>query len=122
MEKLDWRTSTSLAKLMGTIVSISGSFIVTYLEGPLLLRTVSSRNLLNQLVSQESNWIIGRLFLALDCVLTYAWALILKKYPSELIVIFYYCFFVAVQSVIRGGKPKKKTCTDSGLRSLQSNS
>ncbi|XP_038694522.1 WAT1-related protein At5g40240-like isoform X2 [Tripterygium wilfordii] len=104
MEKLDWRTSTSLAKLMGTIVSISGAFIVTYWKGPSLLRTVSSLNLLNQLVSQESNWIIGGLLLALDCLMTSAWvilqALVLKKYPSELVVVFYYCFFVAIQSFI----------------------
>ncbi|XP_052732631.1 WAT1-related protein At5g40240 isoform X2 [Vigna angularis] len=44
------------------------------------------------------------LFLAADCIMASAYiilqASILKKYPAELIVVFFYCFFVAIQSAV----------------------
>ncbi|KAE9603976.1 putative EamA domain-containing protein [Lupinus albus] len=106
MEQLDWRRSSSLAKTLGTIVSIAGAFVVTLYKGPALLkglRLLSPANSSQEPVfTQESNWILGGLFLAADCVLASAYiilqASILKKYPAELIVVFFYCFFVAIQS------------------------
>ncbi|PQQ03954.1 WAT1-related protein [Prunus yedoensis var. nudiflora] len=78
MERIDGRSSSSLAKTLGTIVSISGAFI--------------------------SNWVLGGMCIALNCVLASSWlivqASVLKKYPAELIMVFYYCFFVAIQSVV----------------------
>ncbi|KAG5019152.1 hypothetical protein JHK87_015007 [Glycine soja] len=105
MEKLDWRKLSSLAKLLGTIVSIAGAFIVTLYKGPALLMGVSSANSSQQpLLSEDSNWILAGLFLAADCVMASAYiivqASILKKYPAELIVVFFYCFFVAIQSAV----------------------
>eukprot|EP00257_Ricinus_communis_P022484 XP_015582226.1 WAT1-related protein At3g28050-like isoform X1 [Ricinus communis] len=103
MEKLDGRTSSSLAKSMGTIISVGGAFILTYYKGPLVLLT-PSLNSSHQLLTQPSNWIIGGLLLAADCVMTSAWiiiqALILKIYPAELIIVFFYCFFVTILSAI----------------------
>ncbi|CAK7326938.1 unnamed protein product [Dovyalis caffra] len=104
LEKLDWRSSSTLAKSMGTIVSIAGAFIVSYYKGPSLLIAPSPSNLHHQLLSQQSNWIIGGLLLAVDCVAASAWliiqALILKKYPAELIIVFFYTFFVTILSTI----------------------
>ncbi|KAJ9709052.1 hypothetical protein PVL29_000836 [Vitis rotundifolia] len=102
MEKLDWRGS-SIAKSMGTVVSIAGAFIVTFYKGSPILMTPSPSNFPDQLfLSQQSNWVFGGLLLAADCVMSSAWlilqASILKKYPAELIINFYYCFFVAIQS------------------------
>lgn len=65
MEKLDWRSSNSLAKSLGTIVSISGAFIVTFYKGPTLLMTSSS-----------SDWVIGGLLLVADCIMTSAWLIV----------------------------------------------
>ncbi|KAJ9187993.1 hypothetical protein P3X46_003395 [Hevea brasiliensis] len=104
MEKVDWRTFTTLAKSMGTIVSIGGAFILTYYKGPPIWMTRFPLNSSPQLFVQLSNWVIGGLLLAVDCVMTSAWiiiqALILKKYPAELIVVFFYCFFVTILSAI----------------------
>ncbi|CAL8093477.1 unnamed protein product [Prunus armeniaca] len=105
MERIDGRSSSSLAKTLGTIVSISGAFIVTLYKGPPLLMT-SSTDILshNQLFSEQSNWVLGGVCIALNCVLASSWlivqASVLKKYPAELIMVFYYCFFVAIQSVV----------------------
>ncbi|XP_048318072.1 WAT1-related protein At3g28050 isoform X2 [Ziziphus jujuba] len=103
MEKLDWRSTSSLAKSVGTIVSISGAFIVTFYEGPSLLMTSQSVNLSHaQLPVQQPNWIVGGLFLLADCIMTSAWVIveakILRKYPVVLIVVFFYCLYVAVLS------------------------
>uniref|UniRef100_A0A2P2JWJ8 WAT1-related protein At3g28050 isoform X1 n=1 Tax=Rhizophora mucronata TaxID=61149 RepID=A0A2P2JWJ8_RHIMU len=104
MEKLDLSSFSTLAKSMGTIISIVGAFIMTYYKGPQLLMMLSSSNSLCRLLFQQSNWVFGGLLLAADCVMTSAWiiiqALILIKYPAELIVVFFYCFFVTVQSAI----------------------
>ncbi|KOM41450.1 hypothetical protein LR48_Vigan04g164800 [Vigna angularis] len=105
MEQLDWRKFSSLAKSLGTIVSIAGAFIVTLYKGPALLLGMSSANSSpKQLLSVDSNWILAGLFLAADCIMASAYiilqASILKKYPAELIVVFFYCFFVAIQSAV----------------------
>ncbi|XP_012092057.1 WAT1-related protein At3g28050 isoform X2 [Jatropha curcas] len=103
MEKLNWRTSSTLAKSIGTIVSVGGAFILTYYKGPPVLMT-PPLNTSHGLLVQLSNWVIGGLLLAVDCVMTSSWviiqAFILKKYPAELIVVFFYCFFVTIQSAI----------------------
>ncbi|KAJ7943606.1 WAT1-related protein [Quillaja saponaria] len=105
MEILDWRSSSSLAKSLGTVVSIAGAFIVTLYKGPALLMIPSSSNLSHQqLMLQQPNWVLGGFFLAADCVMSSAFlivqASILKKYSAELIVVFYYFFFVAIQSAV----------------------
>ncbi|PON98897.1 Plant-drug/metabolite exporter [Trema orientale] len=93
METFNWRSSTTLAKSIGTIISILGAFIVSLYKGPSLL-----------MASSSSNWVLGGLLLTADCVVTSAWvivqALIIKRYPAELILVFFYCFFVAVLSAV----------------------
>ncbi|XP_057449352.1 WAT1-related protein At5g40230-like isoform X2 [Lotus japonicus] len=103
MELLDWKSSSTLAKSLGTIVSITGAFIATLYKGPALLMGLSPSNSSQQPVSsQDSNWILGGLFLAADCVMASGFlilqASILKKYPAGLITVFFYTFFVAIQS------------------------
>ncbi|KAL5762003.1 hypothetical protein ACOSP7_018267 [Xanthoceras sorbifolium] len=104
MEKLDWKNASSLAKSMGTIVLITGALIMTYYKGPPLLMTPSSHKPALQLFLGKSNWVIGGLLLAIDCIFGSAWlivqASILKIFPAELIVVFFYTFFVAIQSAI----------------------
>ncbi|KAF8399294.1 hypothetical protein HHK36_015159 [Tetracentron sinense] len=105
MEKLDLRNSSSQAKSMGTIVSISGAFIVTLYKGPPILLTPSASNSNQQLLlSQQSNWVIGGIFLATEYFLYPVWyvfqASIVKEYPVELFLVFFYNFFVAILSAI----------------------
>ncbi|XP_040970090.1 WAT1-related protein At5g40240 isoform X2 [Gossypium hirsutum] len=104
METLNLRSSTSQAKSLGTIVSIAGAFIVTFYKGPSLLMAPSHSSSPHLLLGQQSNWVIGGFLLAADCVFASAWlivqASVLKKFPAELFVVFYYCFFVTLQSGI----------------------
>lgn len=104
MEKMNLKSSSSQAKLLGTIVSIAGAFIVTFYKGPSLLRATSLSSSSNQLLLLRSDWVVGGFLLAADCMCASAWlivqASVLKKFPAELIVVFYYCFFVTLQSGI----------------------
>ncbi|XP_042006845.1 WAT1-related protein At3g28050-like [Salvia splendens] len=105
MEVLNCRSSSFLAKTLGTVVSISGAFVVTLYKGPEILTHLSSPKLHYEYIgvlAAQSSWIIGGLFLAADCVVASAYiivqASILKKYPAELIIVFFYCFFAAILS------------------------
>ncbi|CAN6549018.1 unnamed protein product [Malus baccata var. baccata] len=118
MERIDVRSFSSLAKTLGTIVSISGAFIVTLYKGPPILN--KSSTVMNDMVSQklllseQSNWVLGGVCVAANCMLAASWlivqstsyfisvfhASVLKKYRAELIMVFNYCFFVAIQSVV----------------------
>ncbi|XP_062110253.1 WAT1-related protein At3g28050-like [Humulus lupulus] len=108
MEALNWRSSSSQAKSIGTIILILGAFIVTLYKGPSLLMTPSSSSNVSytELLFQQPNWVLGGLLLTADCVAASAWlivqASILKQYPAELIMVFFYCFFVAVLSAVFG--------------------
>lgn len=105
MERVDCRSYSTLAKSMGTIISMGGAFVITYYKGPLLLKALpSASNSSHQVLSQHSNWVLGGLLLAVDCTMASSWlivqALILKKYPAKLIVVFFYFFFSTVLSSI----------------------
>ncbi|PIA40428.1 hypothetical protein AQUCO_02500255v1 [Aquilegia coerulea] len=99
MEKLDIRSRSSQAKTVGTIVSITGAIIVTLYKGqPVIVAQSQS------LHSSQSNWLIGGALLAADWLLMSIWnivmAAIVKDYPAELTITFFYCFFVTILSAI----------------------
>ncbi|GMI87791.1 Usually multiple acids move in and out Transporters 40 [Hibiscus trionum] len=99
MEKLEWRSASSQAKVLGTIISITGAFVITFYKGPTILR------LSHQLLfSSQLQWVLGGLLLAIEAFMTSAWyiiqAMVLKKFPAVLTVMFYLCFFNAALSSI----------------------
>lgn len=131
MEKLDCRSTSTLIKSVGTIVSIAGAFTATLYKGPQILLTSLSLTPQNHLHFQETDWVIGGLYLVVDCIAgslylivqVWGWlfesasfisresaleliyylffqASVLEKYPVELIVVFFYCFFASILSAI----------------------
>ncbi|KAF6168730.1 hypothetical protein GIB67_013112 [Kingdonia uniflora] len=93
-EKLNLRSWSSRAKLLGTIISISGAFIVTiFFSTPLQLS-----------LPPQLNWIPGGILRAITCLLAAIWnvlqATTVKKYPSQMTVVFFYCFFGTIQCAI----------------------
>ncbi|KAK3223274.1 hypothetical protein Dsin_010299 [Dipteronia sinensis] len=101
MEKLDLRVKSSLAKSIGTIVSIAGALTVTLYKGPAILITSYSHNKLQLL---QTNWVIGALLLTVAyfflSLLYIVQTWIIKDYPEELMVTFICCIFVTIQSAI----------------------
>ncbi|XP_035844887.1 WAT1-related protein At4g15540 isoform X2 [Helianthus annuus] len=81
MEKVHLRSYTSLAKILGTLLSISGAIIATVYSGQMLLST-----------SMNKDWIIGGILLAGQYFLLsfalVAQAKILVEYSVELILVF----------------------------------
>ncbi|XP_020411590.1 WAT1-related protein At3g28050 isoform X2 [Prunus persica] len=109
MEKLNWRSSSSQAKTIGTVVSITGAFVVTFYKGPAVIHarlSSAGTGLFSNLFlfSEKSHWVLGGLLLAADSFSTSLWfivqASILKKYPAVLITVFFYCFFVCIQCAL----------------------
>ncbi|XP_023730932.1 WAT1-related protein At4g15540 isoform X2 [Lactuca sativa] len=81
MESIDFRSYTSQAKIIGTIVSISGAIIATVYSGPSVLSNPIS-----------INWIVGGILLASQYFLLafalVAQAKIMKEYPVDVMVVF----------------------------------
>ncbi|KAI4352305.1 hypothetical protein L6164_006569 [Bauhinia variegata] len=98
METVDLRSSISQAKIMGSVVSISGALIVVLFKGPVILSPPSSSSptLMNSQLSSTShtNWVLGGSLLAIEYMLVSVWYIvqtqILKQYPEELIVVMLY--------------------------------
>lgn len=87
------------------MVSIAGAFVATLYEGPPLFNKLAPFHTHQlSLLGEDMKWILGGSFLAVDSVMASSWviiqAIILRKYPAELIVVFFYCFFVTIQSGI----------------------
>ncbi|PKI56233.1 hypothetical protein CRG98_023428 [Punica granatum] len=104
MEKLDWMSSSSLAKVVGTVVSIGGAFIVTFYNGPPLSIVNVVPKYLLILLSPHSRWIVGGFFLAGEALTTsliyIVKAMVLRDYPVVLIMMFFTNLFVAVTSAL----------------------
>lgn len=81
MEQFDIRKSTSQAKALGTIVAITGAFLMTFYQGPPLFNTTPDHELnKNLLSSQQSNWILGGLLITITCICSSSWNVFQVKY------------------------------------------
>lgn len=103
MEAIDL-SSTTLAKFIGTVVLITGAIIITLYKGPPILSSPLKSQIPQNLLVQPSNWVLGGIFLAIDCVFAamymIAQAFVLKKYPAEMTVMFAYCFVCTILSAL----------------------
>ncbi|KAM7511448.1 hypothetical protein LguiB_010323 [Lonicera macranthoides] len=128
MEKLVIRSARSQAKILGTIVSISGALVVVLYEGPAVIRSssssLSSNNMRRPLTSPSiSDWTVGGLFLTADYILLSIWYIVqntvvlvasiavnktcmvlpdeaqtVRMYPAELLVVLLYNICVTLIS------------------------
>ncbi|KAL7171427.1 hypothetical protein ACSBR2_036141 [Camellia fascicularis] len=104
MEKLDLKVQSSQAKSIGTILSITGAYIVVFYQGPPILFSRPLPNLHSFSVSVQSNWIVGGFLLAtssfLISLLYIVQTWIIKDYPAEMVVTLFGCIFVTILSAI----------------------
>ncbi|XP_043808176.1 WAT1-related protein At5g40240 isoform X2 [Manihot esculenta] len=97
MEKLDWRSSSTQSKIIGTIVSIMGALMMVLYKGPKLESSTSSKTSPISLHHQHmgsplSHWLIGGLFLGIQHI-GFAFIYILQTQimqicPSEILLTF----------------------------------
>ncbi|EYU29712.1 hypothetical protein MIMGU_mgv11b0165802mg, partial [Erythranthe guttata] len=77
MEEVNLRTLTTISKSIGTVVSISGAFIVTFYKGPALLNIPLTSEPSTQLyLPVAQNWIVGGFLLACASFLTASWCIL----------------------------------------------
>ncbi|KAJ9158940.1 hypothetical protein P3X46_024481 [Hevea brasiliensis] len=107
MEKLDMRSSSTQAEMIGTIVSITGALVVVLHKVPVILATASLKQIIPiqwplPLGSAKSDWLIGGLLLATEYVIYSVWYLvqtqIMRICPVELLVTFAYTLCVSIIS------------------------
>ncbi|KAK6267393.1 hypothetical protein QUC31_018230 [Theobroma cacao] len=94
MEKVALRSSSTRAKIIGTIASMSGASVVVLYKGPEVQQPLGS---------SQSKWVFSGLLLAASYLLSSFWYIIqsqiMKIYPEEMIVTFIYNLSLAILSV-----------------------
>ncbi|KAM5581594.1 hypothetical protein ABKV19_010705 [Rosa sericea] len=104
MEKLDLRRSSCQAKVLGTIVSVSGAFVVIIYKGSVIFSPSNSPDQNFMMISQQSKWVFGGLMLAMVCLLNATWGILQTSFvqncPSMITILFFYNFFVTIQCTI----------------------
>ena len=64
MEAADFRSKTTLAKSIDTVVSIAGAIVMTLYTGPaIILPSTLKSEITNNLLAQPSNWVLGGILL-----------------------------------------------------------
>lgn len=77
LEKVDFSTSSTIGKSIGTILSIVGAFILTLYKGPQIMTSSSSSTSNYEYIQmQQSDWVVGGLLLTLDCVASSAFIIV----------------------------------------------
>ncbi|CAH2045093.1 unnamed protein product [Thlaspi arvense] len=111
MEKVSLKERSSVAKMMGTIVSLIGALVVVLYHGPRIFAVTSPswpqlRQLSPTLSSSNSDWIIGGCLLAIkDTLISVAFILqahIMNEYPAAFTVSFFYFLFASIFTSLMG--------------------
>ncbi|XP_057759209.1 WAT1-related protein At3g28050-like [Arachis stenosperma] len=114
MEKIDVKSRTSQAKVMGSIISIAGAFVLTFYKGPSISNNshtkITSLPLLQQPINipraVDTNWVLAGILLTADYLLFSIWYIlqvdVLKDYPDELSMLFFYNVTSTIISTIVG--------------------
>ncbi|KAI3929744.1 hypothetical protein MKX01_025912 [Papaver californicum] len=116
LEKVDIRSLSTLAKIVGTVICVSGAFCIAFMKGPKLLNTEFTPQQQDQnsiilhyfnssvTVGSSNNWMLGCFLLLGSCVCWSFW-LILQvpmsaSYPNHLCLSAWMCFFATLQSAV----------------------
>lgn len=78
METLSFSKKSTRAKFLGTIVSVTGAFVVTLYQGPKLIWSLSPSPPISpvSLGSSQANWALGGLFLTSEYILVPLWYIV----------------------------------------------
>ncbi|KAG2325227.1 hypothetical protein Bca52824_007955 [Brassica carinata] len=94
MEQVVLRSSATQAKIIGTIVSMSGALVVVLYKGLKILGSSTTVSHDQHLTISESSWIIGGLLIAAQYLLVSVWLIlqtrVMEVYPEEITVVFLY--------------------------------
>ncbi|MCL7032583.1 hypothetical protein MKW94_018843 [Papaver nudicaule] len=105
LEKVDIRSLSTLAKIVGTAICVSGAFCIAFMKGPKLLNTeFTPQQQQNSVIAHyfsssvtiesPNNWMLGCFLLLGSCVPMSA------SYPNHLCLSAWMCFFSTLQSAV----------------------
>ncbi|CAA7032067.1 unnamed protein product [Microthlaspi erraticum] len=109
MEKVTFKEKSSVAKVMGTVLSLVGALVVVLYHGPRVF-VASSPPYLNfrspALSSSNSDWIIGGCLLTIkDIFVSVSFILqahVMTEYPAPFTVSFFYSLCVSILTLLTG--------------------
>ncbi|WJX65436.1 hypothetical protein P8452_50099 [Trifolium repens] len=105
MEKIAIKTRSTQAKIWGSIISISGAFIVTFYKGKSIIN-ISHNSSNGILTSVDINWVIGGLLLTVSNILLTIWFIaqvkIMKEIADELSLVFFHNIFATILALCVG--------------------
>ncbi|KAI7742510.1 hypothetical protein M8C21_019430, partial [Ambrosia artemisiifolia] len=104
MERIEIRSSSTIAKLSGTIIAIFGAMLFTLYQGPDIFHMSPFPHSSNQLhLSRPSNWIFGGLILIVGGIFNAIWKTLqsatAREYPDQRTMVFFYCLFGTIQCI-----------------------
>ncbi|GAU47303.1 hypothetical protein TSUD_283720 [Trifolium subterraneum] len=104
MEKLAAKRRSSNAKVIGSIVSIAGAFVLTFYKGPSIINSSSLHQPIGFLKSVDSSWALAGILLTIDYFLVSLWYIlqvhILKEFPDELTLVLLYSITATIISTV----------------------
>ncbi|XP_035842936.1 WAT1-related protein At5g40240 isoform X7 [Helianthus annuus] len=99
LEKLD-TTISSVAKLLGTMISILGAMVFTLYQGPRMFHINSPNQLF---LSQPSEWIYGSLIILVSLIFGCIWVVLQAattiEYPDQQTIVFFFNLFGTIQCI-----------------------
>ncbi|CAL5206273.1 unnamed protein product [Lathyrus oleraceus] len=101
MEKLAIKSRSSNAKVMGSIISIAGAFVLTFYKGKSILNSSSLHQSNEFLKSGDSSWAIACIMLIVDYFMVSLWYILqvhMKEFPDELSLVLLYSISVTIIS------------------------
>ena len=111
IEEVQLNRRDGIAKVLGTICSVAGALIITIYKGPIIFGPNSPLNQSQPSISlgdaEGKNWTLGCIGLIGHCICWSSWivlqAPILKKYPAQLSLSSFTCFFAVLQFLAIAG-------------------
>jgi hypothetical protein len=77
MEKLAAKSRSSNAKVIGSMVSIAGAFVLTFYKGPSIMNSSSLHQPIGFLMSVNSSWAIAGIILIFDYFFVSIWYILM---------------------------------------------
>ncbi|KAI7742507.1 hypothetical protein M8C21_019427, partial [Ambrosia artemisiifolia] len=104
MERIEIKSSSTIAKLSGTIIAIFGAMLFTLYQGPEIFHMSPFSHSSNQVhLSRPSNWIFGGLILIVGGIFNAIWKTLqsatAREYPDQRTMVFFYCLFGTIQCI-----------------------
>ncbi|XP_073147956.1 WAT1-related protein At1g70260-like isoform X2 [Henckelia pumila] len=107
--KFDWKKGSSQARLIGTLISLTGAISLTLYKGPSIknhtaLGSTTTARLLLTFSSTHENWLLGCLLFASASFVLCIWNIVqvgtLKMCPKVMKIISFYTLFGTIQSAV----------------------